>query len=42
MDEQYLRTPFYGFPRMFDAVKKSFTMWILNKKKVEKLFIKWA
>jgi putative transposase len=40
MDEQYLRTPFYGFPRMFDAVKKSFPMWILNKKRVERLYNK--
>jgi putative transposase len=40
MDEQYLRTPFYGFPRMFEAVKKSCPMWILNKKRVERLYNK--
>jgi hypothetical protein len=26
MDEQYLRTLFYGFPKIFEAVKKSFPM----------------
>ena len=40
MDEQYLRTPFYGFRRMFENVKKSCPMWILNKKRVERLYNK--
>lgn len=38
MDEQYLRTPFYGFPRMYDYVVKSCPTWILNPKRVYRLY----
>jgi putative transposase len=40
MDEQYLRTPFYGFPRMFEYVKNACPMWILNPKRVHRLYKK--
>lgn len=38
MDEQYLRTPFFGFPRMYDHVKNSCPTWILNTKRVYRLY----
>lgn len=38
MDEQYLKTPFYGFPRMFDYVQNACPMWILNTKRVYRLY----
>lgn len=28
MDEQYLKTPFYGFPRMLDYVQNACPMWV--------------
>lgn len=40
MDEQYLRTPFYGFPRLYDHVKNACPMWILNPKRVYRLYKK--
>lgn len=40
MDEQYLKTPFYGFPRMFDYVSDSCPLWILNPKRVYRLYKK--
>lgn len=40
MDEQYLRTPFYGFPRLFDYVKNACPLWILNPKRVYRLYKK--
>jgi putative transposase len=40
MDEQYLKTPFYGFPRMFDYVKDACPLWILNPKRVYRLYKK--
>jgi len=38
MDQQYQRTPFYGFPRMFDYVQEACPSWILNKKRVYRLY----
>lgn len=32
MKEQYQKTPFYGFSRMYEFVKRAFLTWILNKK----------
>lgn len=40
MDEQYLKTPFYGFPRMFDYVKNACSLWVLNPKRVYRLYKK--
>lgn len=40
MDEQYLKTPFYGFPRMYDYVKNACPTWILNPKRVYRLYKK--
>lgn len=40
MDEQYLKTPFYGFPRMFEYVQNACPTWILNKKRVWRLYKK--
>jgi len=40
MDEQYQKTPFYGFPRMYEFVKRACPTWILNKKRVERLYKK--
>lgn len=40
MDEQYLRTPFYGFPRMLDHVKTFCPTRILNPKRVYRLYKK--
>jgi putative transposase len=40
MDEQYQKTPFYGFPRIYEFVKRACPTWILNKKRVEKLYKK--
>jgi putative transposase len=38
MDEQYLKTPFYGFPRMYDHIVKSCHDLILNRKRVYRLY----
>jgi putative transposase len=38
MDEKYLKTPFYGFPRMLDYVQKACPTWILNPKRVYRLY----
>lgn len=38
MDEQYLKTPFYGFPRMLDYVQNACPTWILNPKRVYRLY----
>lgn len=38
MDEQYIKTPFYGFPRMFDYVQNACSMWVLNPKRVYRLY----
>lgn len=40
IDEQYLKTPFYGFPRMFDHVQNACPRWILNSKRVYRLYRK--
>ncbi len=40
MDEQYLKTPFYGFPRMFDYVSDSCPLWILTPKQIYRLYKK--
>ncbi|NBA84989.1 DDE-type integrase/transposase/recombinase [Emticicia sp. CRIBPO] len=34
MDEQYLRTPFYGFPRMLEDVRRACPMCMINPKRV--------
>lgn len=39
MDEQYLRTPFFGFPRMLDHVRHTCpTLVVLNPKRVYRLY----
>lgn len=38
MDEQYLKTPFYGSPRMFDHVQNACPSWVLNPKRVYRLY----
>ena len=38
MDEQYLKTTFYGFPRMFDHVQNACPTWTLNPKRVYRLY----
>lgn len=40
MDEQHLRTPFYGFPRMLDHVREACPLWILNPKRECRLYRK--
>jgi putative transposase len=38
MDGQYLKTPFYGFPRMLDHIKNACPAWVLNPKRVYRLY----
>lgn len=40
MDEQYLKTPFYGFPRMLEYVRDACPIWVLNPKRVYRLYKK--
>jgi hypothetical protein len=40
MDEQHPKTPFYGFPRIYEFVKRACPTWIFNKKRVERLYKK--
>ena len=40
MDEQYLKTPFYGFPRMLEHVRNACPTWIINSKRVYRLYKK--
>jgi putative transposase len=35
LDEQYLKTPFYGLPRLWNLVRKK--GYIINKKRVKRL-----
>ncbi|UTA66484.1 IS3 family transposase [Emticicia sp. 21SJ11W-3] len=40
IDEQYTRTPFYGVPRMYEYLQRACPRWILNKKRIERLYAK--
>lgn len=40
IDEQYTRTPFYGVPRMYEYLQSACPRWILNKKRIERLYTK--